>query len=104
MINIMRKLLVDIIERIDEGNSNITEEDEVKIISMLRKYTKKDVIMSKYLACEYLGISRSYFGALIREGKIPKGKKQAGFKELQWDKKDLDKYLKIKNTATVKPQ
>lgn len=102
MINIIRKLLVDIIERIDEGNSNITEEDEVKIISMLRKYTKKDVIMSKYLACEYLGISRASFDALVKEGKIPKGKKQAGFKELQWYKKDIDKYQQSKNITKRK--
>jgi predicted DNA-binding transcriptional regulator AlpA len=36
-----------------------------------------------------LGISRSKFDALIKEGKLPKGRKRRGFKELIWYKDEL---------------
>jgi hypothetical protein len=35
-------------------------------------------------------MSRSTFDTYIRNGYIPKGKKQLGFKELSWNKYDLD--------------
>lgn len=55
---------------------------------------RKDVPMSKYQAYTYLNISRATFDNLVRTGKIPRGKKIAGFKELAWYKKDLKKLLK----------
>jgi predicted DNA-binding transcriptional regulator AlpA len=30
----------------------------------------------------------------VKEGKLPKGKKRIGFKELAWTKKDLDEAVK----------
>lgn len=53
--------------------------------------------MSKYEAYSYLNISRAKFDNLVKEGKLPKGKKQQGFKELSWTKGDLDKYIKQLN-------
>lgn len=53
--------------------------------------------MSKESACAYLQISRATFDNLVREGRIPKGKKQIGFKELGWKKSDLDIILKDLN-------
>lgn len=94
IINIIRKQLESIIEDIDAGNSNIDDNDAKEIILLLDKYTRKDEPMSKYQAYTYLGISRATFDNLVKEGKLPKGKKQQGFKELSWYKRDLDKYLK----------
>lgn len=34
------------------------------------------------------------FDNYVREGKLPRGKHVAGFKELGWFKKDLDKFIK----------
>jgi predicted DNA-binding transcriptional regulator AlpA len=48
--------------------------------------------MSKIKSCDYLGISRSAFDKLVREGFIPKGRKDEGFNELSWSKVDLDMY------------
>ena len=59
-------------------------------------FTEKDIPMSKYQAFNYLHISRATFDNLVREGKIPQGKKQQGFNELQWFKKDLDTYRENK--------
>lgn len=35
-------------------------------------------------------MSRASFDNYVRSGKLPQGRKQAGFKELSWTKKDLD--------------
>ena len=41
-----------------------------------------------------LNMSRAKFDNMVRDGKLPKGKKVAGFKELIWYKRDLNKYIK----------
>lgn len=46
--------------------------------------------MSKYQACQYLNVSRATFDNYVREGSLPRGKKEAEFKELFWQAKDLD--------------
>lgn len=94
MIHVIKELLLKIIDDIDAGNSNISEEDELEIVKTLKRYTRKDKPMSKYEAYTYLNISRATFDNLVKDGKLPKGKKQTGFKELFWYKKDLDKYKK----------
>lgn len=94
MLKVLKDLLQKIIADIDAGNSNLSEEDTVKITEMLREYTRRDSPMSKYQAYTYLNISRATFDNLVREGKLPKGTKVAGFKELMWYKKDLDSYIK----------
>lgn len=93
MLKVLRELLVGIIDDIDTGNTNIEEEDEVKIIESLRQHTRKDKPMSKYQAYTYLNMSRATFDNLVKDGKLPKGTKVAGFKELFWYKKDLDKAI-----------
>lgn len=78
------------IDNIDAGNSNLTEEEALNAIKILKDYTDKTKRLSKYQACQYLNISRAKFDNLVREGKIPRGKHQIGFKELSWSEKDLD--------------
>lgn len=94
MLKIIRKLLLQIVERIDAGNSNITEEEAMKAIGYLNSITNAETRMSKYQAYNYLGISRATFDNYVRAGLIPKGKHQQGFKELSWYKKDLDNFIK----------
>ena len=94
MLKIITKLLVDIIDRIDARNTNITEEEGLEIIKYLNKFNDKDEGISKYTACQYLNISRATFDNLVAEGKLPKGKHVQGFKELRWYKKDLDDYVR----------
>lgn len=94
MLQIIKKILLGIVDDIDAGNSSLDENEEVEIIKALRKYTRKDSPMSKYQAYSYLNISRATFDNLVREGKIPRGKKIPGLKELVWYKKDLAKLQK----------
>lgn len=51
MIQLVKKLLLKIIDDIDAGNCNITEEDTIKLIDSLKRITSKDEGMSKYSAC-----------------------------------------------------
>lgn len=93
MIQLVKKLLLKIIDDIDAGNCNITEEDTIKLIDSLKRITSKDEGMSKYSACQYLNISRATFDNHVREGNVPRGKHIIGFKELRWYKKDLDSFI-----------
>lgn len=94
MLKTIRTLLLKVVDDIDAGNTNIEESDAIEIINSLKELVRTDKPMSKYQAYTYLNISRATFDNLVREGKLPKGKKVAGFKELQWFEKDL---LKAKN-------
>lgn len=98
MLKIIRNLLVNIIDRIDSGNTNITEEEGLEVINYLNKFNNKDEGISKYSACQYLNISRATFDNLVKEGKLPEGKHIQGFKEKRWYRKDLDDYVRrVKN-------
>lgn len=89
MLQAIKQQLLRIVDDIDAGNSNIDEDDAIKLVKALKQYSRKDMPMSKYQAYTYLGISRATFDNLVREGKLPRGRKVPGFRELQWYKKDL---------------
>lgn len=40
-----------------------------------------------------LEVRRATFDNYVREGKLPRGKHEAGFKELSWSRKDLDSFV-----------
>lgn len=82
--SIIRTLLQKFIDDIDSDNCNITMEQQSKIISVLSNIANPDYRMSKVQACDYLGVSRATFDNYVRDGFIPKGIKQEGFKELSW--------------------
>lgn len=94
MLKAVRSLLLKIVDDIDAGNSNITENEAIEIVDSLKRFTDKEKRLSKYAACEYLNISRATFDNYVREGKLPRGKHEIGFKELSWSKKDLDEFIK----------
>ena len=93
-MDVIAQLLEQCLGNIKAGTSNISEEDQLEIVAMLKKYTDKDRRLSKYQACAYLNISRATFDNYIREGKIPKGKKETGWKELSWSESELKEVIK----------
>ena len=97
MLNIIKNQLLKIISDIDTGNCNLSLDEEIEVINFINKLSNKECRMSKYEAYSYLNISRAKFDNLIKEGKLPKGKKQQGFKELSWTKRELDEYIKQLN-------
>lgn len=93
MLKIIKRLLLKIINDIDAGNSNLSEEEAVEAIKSLQRYTNKEERLSKYSACQYLNVSRATFDNYVKEGKLPKGEHIIGFKEKNWYKRDLDKFI-----------
>ena len=94
MLKIIKNLLLKIVDSIDAGNSNITENEAIELAKVLQSYTDKTIKMSKYQSYQYLNMSRASFDNYVREGKLPRGKKEAGFKEIFWTQKDLDEFIK----------
>lgn len=94
MLKIIKELLVRIIDDIDAGNSDMTEEEEIQVARFLNKTLRKDRPLNKYQAYTYLNISRAKFDNMVREGLIPRGRKVEGSRELRWYKKDLPKPVK----------
>ena len=83
--------LQTIIDNIDNGNSNASDEELDATLDMITKVTDTRDKLSKYQACKYLKMSRAKFDNHVRAGDIPRGRKEQGFKELFWLKSDLDK-------------
>lgn len=96
MLQVIKKLLLGIVDDIDSGNSNASEEEQVKIIKALQKYTRKDNQWTKYQACLFLNISRATFDRRVREGVIPVGRSKPGSKELYWSEREIRKLARKK--------
>lgn len=90
----LSRLLRELADRIDAGNSNLSEAEAIELVGVISHFTDREELISKYAACKYLNISRATFDNYVREGKLPKGKKRIGFKELGYSKKELDEYAK----------
>lgn len=85
LTKIVLKELRRVADKIEKGECELTEEEAIDILKVVANEA-----MSKDQAMSYLHISRSRFDELVREGKLPRGKKRRGFKELVWYKADLN--------------
>ena len=94
MLNIISKMLRGIADRIDEGSISSNPEETIQVMETIKQFTDKEQRISKYQACQYLNVSRATFDNYVRDGKLPKGKHTAGFKELSWSYRDLDQAIK----------
>lgn len=100
ILKLIRNHLLQIIDDIDSGNTNLNSEEAEELLNIINKLTNNKEDFSKYSAANYLKISRATFDNYISEGKIPKGVKKQGFKELRWYKKDLDEFKKTYKSNT----
>ena len=99
MLKVIKSLLERVINDIDCGNSNITEDEAMEMIKVIKSYTDKTQRLSKYQACQKLNVSRATFDNLVREGVIPRGEQVIGFKELFWEEKTLDEVIKSRRNG-----
>lgn len=91
MQSIKRKLakaLRAIADKIDSGTCELSEEEAILLMKNIAH-----VSMSKEEASIYCNLSRSRFDDYVRQGKLPRGKKRMGFKELVWYRDELDDHL-----------
>lgn len=91
MLQVIKTQLLRLIDDIDSGNTDATEEELLQTARFLNRVLRKDKPINKYQAYTYLGISRAKFDNMVRAGLIPRGKKEPGSRELKWYKKDLPK-------------
>ena len=89
LTKLVTKFLRETADKIETGNCELSDSEAMDIMSILSHQA-----MSKEDACIYLNLSRSRFDDLVREGKIPKGRKRRGFKELVFYKDELDACIK----------
>lgn len=82
------KLLRDVADKIDAGTCELSEDEAMGIMKAVAHR-----VLSKDQACEFLNLHRSRFDDLVRDGKIPKGRKRKGFKELIWYEDELRQYV-----------
>ena len=92
MLKVIKQLLLNIIQSIDAGNSNITEKEALEIIDVIKHYTDTTQYYNRTQAAKYLNCSIQSFDLYRKEGKIPEGIKQAGGVR-QWTKQQLDEYI-----------
>lgn len=85
--------LMEIHDRIRSGRCLTNKQQTQRMIDFLHLVANKDEGMSKYQACRYVGLKRPTFDRYVAAGKLPKGQKRAGFTELFWYAKDLDKFI-----------
>ena len=90
-LNLLKVCLLNAIDHIDAGNTNIDESQCEDIIQFINKTINVENKYSKYQSYRYLGLSRATFDRYVKDGIIPEGRKESGFKEKFWYKKDLDK-------------
>lgn len=95
MLKVIANLLRRIADKIDEGSISSNPEETMQVMETIKGFVDREKRLSKYEACQYLNVSKATFDNYVRLGKIPRGKHQAGFKELSWSKKDLDNAIKI---------
>lgn len=101
MLQVIKRLLLKIVDDIDAGNSEMSEKELYEVTDLLKRYNFRDKYISKYQAYTYLNISRAKFDSLVREGVLPRGKKIEGFKELQWSLKEIKDRNNIINNKNV---
>lgn len=93
LIKTIRSLCLRIVDNIDAGNSNLSEEECLDVINMIRSVTDKEELLSKEQASNYLNMSTQNFDVLRRKGYIPAGIKKVGVTNLLWNKKVLDECI-----------
>ena len=78
------RTLREVADKIDGGTCELSEAEASEILATITHTT-----LSKEEACDFLNLRRSRFDELIRLGRIPKGRKIKGRKELVWFKDEL---------------
>lgn len=86
----IRAVLAELTDRIDDGRCATTDEQEELLLNLCLLMAGTEKRVPKYEACRYLGVSRATFDRMVHDGRMPEGKKKAGWKELSWSLSEID--------------
>lgn len=92
-MKVIRNMLKSLLDNIDAGNFNMTEEEMEETIEFIKDISNRDKYYSREEAAKYLHMNIQNFDLLRKKGEIPEGIKRAGITNLLWNKKVLDKYI-----------
>lgn len=93
MLKVIRDLLVQKINDIDAGNTNLDEESAISILKAINEATDTNKMYTRTEAAKYLQCSVQTFDNYRSSGKLEKGIKKAGRLE-EWSKKQLDDLIR----------
>lgn len=85
----IRTILAYFLDNLD--NTNISESQQRALLDTLKEVSSPYV--SAYTAMRMTGKQRSEFYELIRQGKLPKGEHIIGFKEIHYNKAELERAI-----------
>ena len=94
MLKVIARMLRSIADKIDDDSIRSNPEETMQVMETIKGFVDKEKRLSKYEACRDLNVSRATFDNYVRAGRLPRGKHEAGFKELSWSKKDLDAFIR----------
>lgn len=86
---VVARLLRDLANRFDAGNTEVSESEMLDIANAICHEA-----MSKTQACRYLNYKETRFDDYVRKGAIPRGRKRLGFNEKVWYKDELDNFIR----------
>ncbi len=75
LLQLVKQQLLKIVDNIDAGNSNVTEEEQLELLNSITKLTEKDKPLTKYESAQFLHISRATFDNLVKDKFLPEGQK-----------------------------
>lgn len=90
MLEAIKCILKQLLNDLDSGNSNISENEQKEILDVLERVTRKEY--NKTQAADYLGVSVGTINNYINKNLLPEGEKVRGGRKI-WYKKDLNKLL-----------
>lgn len=97
-VKLIRTLLANIIEQIDAGNCDVTEEECIEAIDSLTRLNHNIYNITKREACDrILHCAPSTFELYRTMGLIPEGHHDYGSKEFRWCKNDFKDALKYRS-------
>lgn len=93
-MKVIRNMVKSLLDDIDAGNSNMTEDEMEETIELIKNISNKDRYYSREESAKYLHMSVQNFDLLRKKGEIPEGIKRSGITNLLWSEKVLDNYIK----------
>lgn len=93
MLKVIKGLAQEVINKIDAGNSNITESEAIEVATFLNKVLNKEETFNRTTAAKYLHCSIQSFNLYRKLNKLPEGTKELGGC-IRWTKSQLDDFIK----------
>lgn len=92
-MQLIKKVLLAIINQIDEGTCTLTEQQAEDTLRLLTFYSDNREKLSRTQAAKYLNMNLKTFDRYVKSGKIKQGQKILGFKEKFYIKEELDEVV-----------